>query len=187
MTMQSLLLILLGGALMNNYVLQGLLGLTPFLGHSGKNAKAAGMGVAVTVVTLLATALTWPLHAYVLEPLGLEYLQTLAFMAVIAAVVYAADAVAARALEQPLKLYAPMIALNSAVLGVTINVVAEGYNYGEALMSALGVGLGFLLALLVMAGLRARINERFVPKSFRGLPILLVTASILSLALFAFK
>ena len=187
MTVQSLLLILLGGVLANNYVLQHLLGLAPFLGYSREGSKTVGMGVSVTIAMLVATAIAWPVHTYLLAPNGLAYLQTLVFVAIIAAVVYAANAVATRAFEQPMKLYAPMIALNSAVFGVAVNSVAEGYAYLESLALALGAGLGFLFGMIVLAGIRSRIDERAVPKAFRGLPIAVVAASIVSLVIFAFK
>lgn len=183
--MESILTILLGGVLVNNYVLQNALGVAPFLGYSHKNQKTAAMGIATTLVMLLATLITWPLQTYLLAPLNAAYLQTLVFVMVIVAVVYLADAVARNAMNSPLKLYAPMIVLNGAVLGVTINSMA--YTYGQAMLATLGVGLGFLLALLLMNGIQSKISDKHVPKAFRGLPITLVAASILALAVMAFK
>lgn len=183
--MESILTILLGGVLVNNYVLQNALGVAPFLGYSNRNQKAAAMGVATTIVMLLATLITWPLQTYLLAPLNAGYLQTLVFVMVITAIVYGADAVARNAMHSPLKLYAPMIVLNGAVLGVTINVLE--YSYGQAMLATLGVGLGFLLAMLLMNGIQSKISDRHVPKAFRGLPITLVAASILALAVMAFK
>ena len=183
--MESILTILLGGVLVNNYVLQNALGVAPFLGYSHKNQKTAAMGIATTLVMLLATLITWPLQTYLLAPLNAAYLQTLVFVVVIAAVVYLADAVARNAMHSPLKLYAPMIVLNGAVLGVTINSMV--YTYGQAMLATLGVGLGFLLALLLMNGIQSKISDKHVPKAFRGLPITLVAASILALAVMAFK
>ena len=185
--MESILTILLGGVLVNNYVLQNALGVAPFLGYSHKNQKTAAMGIATTLVMLLATLITWPLQTYLLAPLNAAYLQTLVFVVVIAAVVYLADAVARNAMHSPLKLYAPMIVLNGAVLGVTMNNITLGYTYGQAMLATLGVGLGFLLALLLMNGIQSKISDKHVPKAFRGLPSTLVAASILALAVMAFK
>ena len=169
--MESILTILLGGVLVNNYVLQNALGVAPFLGYSHKNQKTAAMGIATTLVMLLATLITWPLQTYLLAPLNAAYLQTLA----------------RNAMHSPLKLYAPMIVLNGAVLGVTMNNITLGYTYGQAMLATLGVGLGFLLALLLMNGIQSKISDKHVPKAFRGLPITLVAASILALAVMAFK
>lgn len=186
MTVKSLILLLLGGVLMNNYALQRFLGVTPFLGYAKEESRIAGMGLAVTAVMLLTAAVTWPLQTFVLAKLGLAYLQTLVFVAVILALVYLVDALAKLLAHKSLGGYFPLIALNSAVLGLAVNNVSEGYPFIEALVSALGVGLGFLLAMFVFSGVQSRINEKYVPKAFRGLPVRLLAASLISLALFAF-
>lgn len=186
MTVKSLLLILLGGVLMNNYALQKFLGVTPFLGYAKEESKIAGLGLAVTAVMVLTAAVTWPVQNLVLAKLGLEYLQTLVFIALILVVVYLVDLIVKKGMHKCLGIYFPLIALNSAVLGLAVNSAAAGYNFLEALVAALGVGLGFLLAMFLLSGVQSRISEKYVPKAFRGLPISLLAACILSLALFAF-
>ena len=186
MTVKSLLLILLGGVLANNYALQKFLGVTPFLGYGKEEKRIAGMGLAVTLVMVLTVALTWPVQTFVLATLRLEYLQTLVFVALILVVVSLIDLIAKKLLHKCLGVYFPLIALNSAVLGLAVNNVGAGYNFLESLVAALGVGLGFMLAMFLFAGVQSRINEKYVPKAFRGLPLSLLAACIISLALFAF-
>ena len=183
---KSLFAILLGGVLLNNYALQSFLGVTTFLGASKDTKKATAMGCSVTVVMTLSGFLTWLVNEYVLAAFGLEYLQTLVFVTIILAVAYLVGAAAKLVVKKPLGLWFPLIALNSAVLGVTLNNVAEGYSLLQALVSSVAVGLGFLLAMVVFCGVRSKIVEQNVPKAFRGLPIQLMAASILALALFAF-
>ena len=186
MTVKSILLLILGGVLANNYALTQFLGVSPFLGFSRKSDKILGLGLAVTLVTVLSAAILWPVQTFVLEALNLGHLQIMVSLLVIVGVVALVDLLAAKVLHQPLRTYAPLIALNSAVLGAVLNNATAGYNYLESLAAALGVGLGFLLAMLVMSGLREKINERHVPAPFRGLPIALLAASIVSMALMAF-
>ena len=183
---KSILLLMVGGVLANNYALTQFLGVEPFLGYSRKTSKILGMGICVTVVMVLSAAILWPVQTYVLSAYGLGHLQTMVFLLVIVAVVYLVDLAAAKALHQPLKAYAPVIALNSAVLGVALNNAAAGYTYGESLASALGTGLGFLAAMLTLSCVGEKINERHVPVPFRGLPILLLSAAIISMALMVF-
>lgn len=187
--LKSLILILMGGVLINNYVLQRFLGICPFLGVSKKLRQAGGMGVAVTFVMLCATAATWPVQTYILEPMGLGYLQTIAFILIIAALVQFVEIVMKKfipALHRSLGIYLPLITTNCAVLGVTINNITDGYGFLESMVSSLGVGLGFLLAMVLFAGVRSRIENCPAPKSFQGLPVTLVAASIVSLAFFGF-
>lgn len=187
--LKSLILILMGGVLINNYVLQRFLGICPFLGVSKKLRQASGMGVAVTFVMLCATAATWPVQTYILEPMGLGYLQTIAFILIIAALVQFVEIVMKKfvpALHRSLGIYLPLITTNCAVLGVTINNITDGYGFLESMVSSLGVGLGFLLAMVLFAGVRSRIENCPAPKSFQGLPVTLVAASIVSLAFFGF-
>ena len=182
---KSLFAILLGGVLLNNYALQSFLGVTTFLGASKDTKKATVMGIAVTIVMTLSGFLTWLVNNFVLAAFGLEYLQTLVFVAIILAVAYLVGAAKAVS-KKCLGIWFPLVALNSAVLGVTLNNVTEGYSLLQALVSSVAVGLGFLLAMVVFCGVRSKIEEQCVPKAFRGLPIHLMAASILALALFAF-
>lgn len=190
MTVKSLLLILMSGVLINNYVLQRFLGICPFLGVSKKFDQASGMGIAVTFVMLCATAVTYPLNAYVLVPLKLEYLQTIVFILVIAALVQFVELVLKKfipALHRSLGVYLPLITTNCAVLGVALNNVSDGYNFIESMFSSLGVGVGFLFAMVLFAGVRSRIENCPSPKPFRGLPVTLIAAAIVSLAFYGFS
>ena len=189
MEIKSLILILMAGVLVNNYVLQRFLGICPFLGVSKKSSQAVGMGVAVTLVMLCATAVTWPIQTYLLDKFNLGYLQTIVFILVIAALVQFAEIVLKKfipALHKSLGVYLPLITTNCAVLGVTINNITDEYNFIESMVSSLGVGLGFLLAMVLFAGVRSRIENCPSPKAFKGLPITLIAASIVSLAFFGF-
>ncbi len=186
--LKSLLVILLSSVLVNNYVLNRFLGICPFLGVSKKLGQAVGMGVSVTAVMLLATAITFPVQL-LLDALGLGYMQTIVFILVIAALVQMLELLLKKfspALHRGLGVYLPLITTNCAVLGVTINNITDGYNFLESLVSSLGVGLGFLLAMVLFSGLRSRINEDEVPAAFRGLAVTLIAASFLSLAFMGF-
>lgn len=187
---KSLILILMGGVLINNYVLQQFLGICPFLGVSKKVNQATGMGVAVTFVMLFATAATWPIYYYVLEPNGLGYLQTIVFILVIATLVQFVEIVLKRfmpSLFNALGVYLPLITTNCAVLGVALNNITDGYNFIESMISSLGVGLGFLLAMILFAGVRSRIENCPAPKAFKGLPTTLIAASIVALSFYGFS
>lgn len=181
--MKALLLIMLGGVLVNNYALEKFLGVGSVLG--GRKYGSAAMGFSVAAVMLLAAAVTWPLYR-LLVLLGAEYLETLIFVLVVLLVVYVLGAMFAKS-GKPVGAYFPLVALNSAVLGLAVNNITEGYTYVEALFAALGAGLGFVLAMVLFAGVKSKINERYVPKAFRGLPVMLLAASIISLAFYAFK
>ena len=189
-TFKILLKIIMMNVLVNNYVLNKFLGICPFLGVSKKFDQASGMGIAVIFVMLLATAVTWPIHHFLLEPYGLGFLQTIVFILVIAALVQFVEIVLKKyipALHQSLGVYLPLITTNCAVLGVTLNNInADGYNFLESMVSSFGVGLGFLLAMVLFAGVRSRMEESDPPKAFRGIPITLVAASIVSLAFYGF-
>ena len=187
--LKELILILMGGVLINNYVLQQFLGICPFLGVSKKFDQASGMGIAVTFVMLCATALTFPIYTWVLVPLELEYLQTIVFILVIAALVQFVEIILKKfipALHKSLGVYLPLITTNCAVLGVTINNIKDGYNFLESMVSSLGVGLGFWVAMVLFAGVRSRMENCPAPKAFRGIPITLVAASIVALAFYGF-
>ena len=189
MEIKMLLYILLTGVFVNNYVLQKFLGICPFLGVSKKFDQASGMGIAVTFVMLCATAATWPIQKYVLDPNGLGYLQTIVFILVIAALVQFVEIVLKKfipALHASLGVYLPLITTNCAVLGVAINNITDGFNFVESMFSSLGVGLGFLLSMVLFAGVRSRIENCPSPKAMQGLPITLIAASIVSLAFFGF-
>ena len=181
--MKALLLIMLGGVLVNNYALEKFLGVGPVLG--GRKYGSAAMGFSVAAVMLLTAAVTWPLYR-LLVLLGAEYLETLIFVLVVLLVVYVLGTIFAKS-GKPAGAYFPLVALNSAVLGLAVNNIAEGYTYVEALFAALGAGLGFVLAMVLFDGVKSKINERYVPKAFRGLPVMLLAASIISLAFYAFK
>lgn len=184
--MKAIVLLILGGVLANNYAFEKFLGVTPLLGYSRKESKLVALGLAVTLVMVLTAALAYPVQSLLAEK-GLAYLQLLVFVAVILALVYIVELAAKKLMNKPLGVYFPLIALNSAVLGLALENSAKGYSYGEALAAALGVGLGFLAALLLMAGVQSRIEEKHIPAAFRGLPISLLAASIISMVLVAFK
>ena len=186
---KTLIIILLSSVLVNNYVLNRFLGICPFLGVSKKLNQAVGMGISVTVVMLLATAATWPIQYFILDKFGLGYMQTIVFILIIASLVQMLEIVLKKfipSLHAGLGVYLPLITTNCAVLGVAINNINDGYNFLESMVSSLGVGLGFLLAMVLFAGVRSRIDETQVPKPFRGVAITLVAASFLSLAFMGF-
>lgn len=182
---KTLIIILLSSVFVNNYVLSRFLGICPFLGVSKKLDQASGMGISVTAVMLLATAVTWPIQHFLLEPFDLEYLQTLIFILVIAALVQMVELLLKKfspSLHKGLGVYLPLITTNCAVLGVAINNITDGYNFIESIVSSLGCGLGFLLAMVLFSGLRSKIDESKVPVHFRGLAVTLIAASFISLA-----
>ena len=182
---KNLVVILLSSVLINNYVLSRFLGICPFLGVSKKLNQAVGMGVSVTVVMLLATLATWPIQHLILDRFDLGYLQTIVFILVIASLVQILEIILKRfspALHQSLGVYLPLITTNCAVLGVSINNITDQYTFIESIVSSLGCGLGFLLAMVLFSGLRSRIDESGVPKNFRGVAITLLAASFISLA-----
>jgi len=176
--------------LVDNYVLTKFLGICPFLGVSKKLDSAVGMSLAVTFVMVLATAVTWPVHTLILAPNGLAYLQTIVFILIIAALVQLVEIVLRRfipPLYDSLGIYLPLITTNCAVLGVTILNIDSGYNFVQSLVNALGAGLGFLLAMVMFAGVRERLESAEIPESLKGLPITLVAASIVSVSFLGFQ
>ncbi len=186
---KPLILILMGGVLINNYVLQQFLGICPFLGVSKKVNQAVGMGVAVTFVMLVATAATWPIYTYILFP-KYTYLQTIVFILVIATLVQFVEIVLKRfipSLFKALGVYLPLITTNCAVLGVALNNISDGFNLVESIVSSLGVGLGFLLAMVLFAGVRSRMENIKTLRSFQGLPVTLIAASIVALSFYGFS
>ena len=188
-TFKSLIIILMGSILVNNYVLSRFLGICPFLGVSKKLNQATGMGIAVTFVMLMATAVTYPIQKFVLDANGLGYLQTIVFILVIASLVQFVEILLKKfipSLHKSLGVYLPLITTNCAVLGVTINNINDGYTFLESMVSSLGCGLGFLLAMVMFSGIRRYIDESAVPESLKGLPVTLIAASFVSLAFFGF-
>ncbi|MBQ2554548.1 MAG: electron transport complex subunit RsxA [Prevotella sp.] len=184
------LLIFISAIFVNNIVLSQFLGICPFLGVSKKIDTALGMGGAVAFVMTLATIVTYIVQKYVLEPAQLEYLQTLAFILVIASLVQMVEIVLKKVsptLYQALGIFLPLITTNCAVLGVAILVIQKDYTLLEAVVYALSTALGFALALTVFAGLREQLSLVNVPKAMRGMAIVLVTAGLLSLAFMGFS
>lgn len=187
--LRTLIIILLTSVLVNNYVLSRFLGICPFLGVSKKLNQAVGMGVAVIFVMLMATAATWPIQTFLLKNFGLGYMRTIVFILVIAALVQLVEMVLKKyipALHASLGIYLPLITTNCAVLGVTINNINENFGFLQSMVSSLGAGLGFLLAMVLFAGVRSKLEEARPPKCFEGLPITLVSASIVALSFFGF-
>jgi len=187
--MVELLLILVGAVFVNNFVLARFLGICPFLGVSKKVETALGMGMAVIFVMTIASVVTWFVQYFVLIPFGLEYLQTIAFILIIASLVQLVEMVVQKAspvLYQSLGIFLPLITTNCAVLGVAVLNIQKGYSFLETVVFALGASIGFTLAMVLFAGLRERIDLCPVPQSFRGTAIALVTAGLLSLAFMGF-
>lgn len=192
MNVTNIVTIVLAGILTENMVLAKFLGICPFLGVSKKTNTAVSMGIAVTLVMLISTAVTYPIHRYLLIPNGLEYLQTIVFILVIAALVQLVEIVLKKyipPLYTALGVYLPLITTNCAVLGITmLNFTNTRItNYPEALFNALGAGLGFLLAMFIFAGVRSRLETSDIPESLKGLPITLISAAIVSLSFLGFS
>lgn len=186
---KSMMIILLTGILTDNFVLSQFMGICPFLGVSKKPSGSLGMGCAVTVVMLGATAVTYPLYHLFLVPLHIEYMNTILFILIIALFVQLIEMFLKKyvpALHKALGVYLPLITTNCAVLGVTLLNIESDYTFLEAMMNALGAGLGFMLAMLIFSGVRGRLERCDVPKAFSGMPITLVAASIVSLSFLGF-
>ena len=190
------LAIFLTAILTENYILDKFLGICPFLGVSKKRDSAVGMSIAVTVVMVLATAVTWPIYFGILIPKHLAYLETIVFILVIAVLVQYIEIVLKRyipSLYNALGVYLPLITTNCAVLGVTMLVLDKqaanptAYGYAQALMNAFGAGIGFLVAMVIFSGVRERIELNDVPKFWKGLPITLVAASLVSVSFLGFQ
>ncbi|GAA2899657.1 RnfABCDGE type electron transport complex subunit A [Enterococcus pseudoavium] len=187
--MQMFVTILVAGILTDNFVLSQFLGICPFLGVSKKLDTAVGMSLAVTFVMVLATLVTYPIYAFLLVPLGLDYLQTIVFILTIAALVQLVEVVMKRymtPLYNALGIYLPLITTNCAVLGVTILNFSKNYSYGQSLVNSFAAGVGFLLAMVIFAGVRGRLEGNDIPESLQGLPITLVAAAIVSLSFLGF-
>ena len=183
--MSTLIMIIVGCALINNVVLNQFLGICSFVGVSKQMKASASLGVAVIFVLTVASAVASLLYDYVLKPFDLDYMKTIVFILVIAALVQIVEMFLKKTspgLYKALGIYLPLITTNCAVLGVAINNITDGYNFLESMVSSLGCGLGFLLAMVLFSGLRSRIDESEVPAPFRGVAITLIAASFISLA-----
>ncbi|MEG2938992.1 MAG: RnfABCDGE type electron transport complex subunit A [Oscillospiraceae bacterium] len=187
--MKQLLIILFTMILTENYVLVKFLGICPFLGVSKKLDSAMGMSAAVTVVMVIASAATWCIQTFLLVPLRLEYMQTIVFILVIAALVQLVEFALKKyvpKLHSTLGIYLPLITTNCAVLGVTLLNFTNEYSFVESLVNGLGAGLGFMLAMVLFSGVRRSLQRAKPPKCFEGLPITLVAASLTSLTFMGF-
>ena len=187
--MKSVIYVILTAAITNNYVLVKFLGICPFLGVSKKLDQAAGMSIAVIFVQLMATAVTWPIYHLLLAYFEFEYMQTVVFILVIAALVQLVEIILKKyipSLHAALGVYLPLITTNCAVLGVTVNNINDGLNFVDCMLPSLGCGLGFFLAMVLFCGVRSRVAEAKPAKSFEGLPITLISAAIVSLSFFGF-
>ncbi|MCF6254546.1 MAG: electron transport complex subunit RsxA [Thiomicrorhabdus sp.] len=187
--MQEYILILIGTVLVNNFVLVQFLGLCPFMGVSKKTDAALGMGLATTFVLTLSSVLSYLIYAYLLQPFGLEYLQTIAFIIAIAAVVGFTEMAIHKTspvLYQVLGIYLPLITTNCAVLGVALLNVTENNNFIESAFFGFGAAVGFTLVMVLFASLRERIDASDVPAPFKGAPIALITAGLMSMAFMGF-
>ena len=186
----NLMYILVTSVLVENVVLAKFLGCCPFLGVSKKLDSAVGMSSAVIFVMLLATAVTWPIYTYLLAPQGLDYLQTIVFILVIAALVQLVEFILKKYMKplyRSLGVYLPLITTNCAVLGCTLLNIENHYGFVESLINALGSGLGFMLAMVLFAGVRSKMETVEFPKSFQGIPITLIAASIVSMSFMGFE
>ena len=181
--------IIIFAVFVNNVILSQFLGICPFLGVSTKVSTAAGMGAAVVFVMTLSTIVTFLLQKFVLVPFGIEFLQTIVFILVIAALVQMVEIILKKispSLYQALGVFLPLITTNCAVLGISILVVQKGYNLLEGITYTIGISLGFSLAMVIFAGLREHLELVEVPKGVKGIPIALVTAGILAMAFMGF-
>ena len=185
----KLVLIVLSAVLVNNFVLSRFLGICPFVGVSREIDAASGMGMAVIFVMTLASAITWLIQYFVLVPFRIEFLQTIFFILVIAALVQFIETVISKIspiLKQALGIYLPLITTNCAVLGVSILNVRLNYNFIESTFHGFGAAVGFTMALLLMAGIRERLDLAPVPKPLKGFPITFILAAIMALGFFGF-
>ena len=186
----SLLSIALGAVLINNFILSQFLGICPFMGVSKKIETALGMGMAVIFVMGVASAVNWPINNFILVPNGLGFMQTVTFLLVIASLVQFVEMFLQKAmpsLYEALGVYLPLITTNCAVLGVTLQNAQKGYNFGEALTYGIFGGIGFLVAIVLFASVRERMEFAKCPKCFEGFPIALVAASLIALAFMGFS
>ena len=190
MSVQSILGILLSAILTENFILVKFYGICPFMGVSKKTDTALGMGMAVTFVMAIASAAAYAVNTLLLVPLGLEYMQTVAFILVIASIVQVVEMFLKKAvpsLYQALGIFLPLITTNCAVLGVALDNVSKGYNFLESVINGAAGGLGFTLAIVVFASVRERTDKADCPESFKGFPIALISAGLMALAFMGFS
>ncbi len=188
--MMNILLILVSGIFVQNFILSRFLGICPFLGVSKQIETAVGMGVAVTFVMAMASAITYVVQYAILDPLGLGYLQTIAFILVIATLVQLVEMIIQKtspSLYQALGVYLPLITTNCAVLGVAILNIQSGYNFIETVFNGIAGALGFTLAIVLFAGIRERLELSDIPKPLNGFPIALITAGLMAIAFLGFS
>lgn len=188
--MTGLILIFISAVLVNNFVLARFLGICPFLGVSRKVETATGMGMAVVFVMSLASLVTYLIQKFILDPFGLGYLQTIAFILVIASLVQLVELFLEKmvpALYEALGIFLPLITTNCAILGVAILNIQKAYSLLESIIFSVGASIGFTLALVLMAGIRERLELADIPKPLQGAPIALITAGLLSLAFMGFS
>jgi electron transport complex, RnfABCDGE type, A subunit len=186
----NLLLIIISGALINNVVLSQFLGICSFLGVSKQMKASASLGGAVIFVITVASAVAYLLYTYVLAPLGLDFMKTIVFILVIAALVQIVEMFLKKsspAVYKALGIFLPLITTNCAVLGVALTNVQNGYNFIESVLSGFGTALGYTLAIVLLAGIRSRINEEDLPAPVRGAPIVLIAAALMSIAFMGFS
>ena len=186
----SLFLILLSSILVNNFIMSRFLGVCPFLGVSKRVSTAVGMGAAVTFVMAMASVITYLVYYFILETLHMEYMQTMAFILIIAALVQFIELVIQKmspSLYQALGVYLPLITTNCAVLGVAILNIEEKYDLLQTLINGTGGALGFTLAIVLFAGIRERLELSDIPESFKGFPIAMITAGLMSVAFLGFQ
>lgn len=185
----TLFAIIIGAIFVNNVVLSQFLGICPFLGVSSKVETSLGMGMAVTFVMGLSSVVTWCLHHYILIPFGIEYMQTISFILVIAALVQMVEIVLKKvspSLYQALGIFLPLITTNCAVLGVAIIAIQKDFDLLTGVVYSVSIAFGFALALMLFAGIRERLEVEDVPRAFRGVPIALITAGLLAMAFMGF-
>ncbi len=188
--MKEMFVILVGSALVNNVVLSQFLGLCPFIGVSKRTETAAGMGAAVIFVMTIASTVASVIYTFILDPLDLEYLQTIVFILVIAALVQLVEMILKKkmkSLYNSLGVYLPLITTNCAVLGVALTSVQKNYNIGQSVINGVGTAVGFMIAIVIMAGIRERIEHNNITKSFQGSPMVLLTAGLMAIAFIGFS
>ena len=188
--MKELILLIISAAIVNNVVLSQFLGLCPFLGVSKKVETAGGMGAAVIFVITIASLVTSLIYKFILATLGLTYLQTIVFILVIAALVQFVEMFLKKsmpALYESLGVYLPLITTNCAVLGVALNSVQYGYNILQSVVYGFGISVGFRIAIVILAGIREKMEYNDIPESWQGMPIVMVTAGLMSIAFFGFS
>ena len=190
MNLSNLFAIVIGSIFINNFIFSKFLGTCPFMGVSKKVDSSIGMGMAVAFVMSIASAITWIVYKYLLEPFGLEYLQTIAFILIIASLVQFVEMAIQKTspnLYQALGVFLPLITTNCAVLGVALLNIQEGLNFIETVVNGFSVAIGFTLALVLLAGIRERLEYASVPRPFKGVPIAFVSAGLLAMAFMGFS